>query len=90
VQDEYSLTQNSTKKGYIEKLLPSMAIPALTSQHWYMNFTSAAKLQHPSWYSNDINPWLGSQLNFHNFMRGTFVMDFPSAAIVERIVLFNF
>jgi len=55
-----------------------------------MNFTSAAKLQKPSWYSNDINPWLGAQLNFHTFMRGTFVMDYPSPAIVDRIVQFNF
>jgi len=90
VQDEYSLTQNSTKKGYIETLLPSMATAALTRDNWYMNFTSAAKLQKPSWYSNDINPWLGAQLNFHTFMRGTFVMDYPSPAIVDRIVQFNF
>ena len=90
VQDEYSLTQNSTKKGYIETLLPSMASPSLTNDHWYINFTSAAKLQKPSWYSNDINPWLGAQLNFHQFMRGTFVMDYPSAAIVDRIIQFNF
>lgn len=90
VQDEYYLTQNSTKKGHIEKLLPSMAVPAPTSQHWYINFTSAAKAQKPSWYSNDINPWLGAQLNFHQFMRGTFVMDYPSAAIVDRIIQFNF
>jgi len=90
VQDEYWLTLNSTKKGYIETLLPDMATPARTADNWYINFTSAGKGEQPSSYSNDINPWLGAVLNFHTSMRGTFVMDYPSAAIVDRIVQFNF
>ena len=86
----YSVTLNSTKKGYIEKLLPDIASPSLTRDNWCINFTSAGKAIRPPTYSKEINPWLGAVLNVHKFVRGMFVMDYPSAAIVDRIVRFNF
>jgi len=90
VQDEYSVTQNSTKKGFIENVLRDMTSPVQAKPRWYINFTSAAKLQKPSWYSDDINPWLGANLNFHTTLMGTLMLDHPSPAIVDRIIRFNF
>jgi hypothetical protein len=89
VQDVYNLTLSSKKMEYIETLLPDMASPYTTAGRWYINFTSQGQ-GWPSEHADQINPWLGTVLNGSKYMRGTFVMDYPSAAIVDRIVRFNF
>lgn len=87
IQDNYYLTQNSSKKSAIKLLLPDMRNPP--ASQWTINFTSAAKGEQPRSYSYDINPWLGAYLNFESTLRGLFPMDFPSLALVDRIIRFN-
>lgn len=87
IQDHYYLVQNSSKKAAIELLFPDMHQPP--ASQWTINFTSAGLLQRPRTYSDDINPWLGAHLNFESVLCGVFPMDFPSPALIDRIIRFN-
>jgi hypothetical protein len=89
IQDEYKLVQNSSKKDAIRRLWADMTAATPPANRWSINFTSAAQAQQPRTYANDINPWLGANLNFTKSLRGMFVTDFPSAALVDRVLRFN-